>query len=194
MVTATGSSKKIAKNLAAAEMLQKLKNASPEVEGSKEDRKIQKGEEKRGGGVGGGEALHQLVNISRDKLAELGGMLFLETLAQEQNFVLTVIEVEAVGERVEVLVQVQALKVFQCPQWILTRLLRSREAQLQQSVLGWGLIMRRPGWHLPFYILPFYNFCENCVFLKTMFESHADICRLKAANSILTYFHTLYTN
>ena len=97
--------------------------------------------------MGGGEALHQLVNISRDKLAELGGMLFLETLAQEQNFVLTVIEVEAVGERVEVLVQVDALKVFQSPQFLLTRLLRSREAQLQQSVLGWGLIMRRPGWH-----------------------------------------------
>ena len=145
VVTATGSSKKIAKNLAAAEMLQKLKNASPELEGSRQDKKIQKEEEKRG--CGGGEALHQLVNSSRDRLAELGGMLFLETLAQEQNFVLTVIEVEAVGERVEVLVQVQALKVFQSPQWILTRLLRSREAQLQQSVLGWGLIMRRPGWH-----------------------------------------------
>ena len=113
-MTATGSSKKIAKNLAAAEMLQKLKNASPELEGSKQDsRKNQKGEEKRGGGVGGGEALHQLVNISRDKLAEIGGMLFLETLAKEQNFVLTVMEVEAVGERVEVLVQVEALQVFQ---------------------------------------------------------------------------------
>ena len=64
--------------------------------------------------MGGGEALHQLVNISRDKLAELGGMLFLETLAQEQNFVLTVIEVEAVGERVEVLVQVKK-RVFKIP-------------------------------------------------------------------------------
>ena len=113
VVTATGSSKKIAKNLAAAEMLQKLKNASPELEGSRQDKKIQKEEEKKG--CGGGEALHQLVNSSRDRLAELGGMLFLETLAQEQNFVLTVIEVEAVGERVEVLVQVQALKVIQIP-------------------------------------------------------------------------------
>ena len=121
--------------------------------------------------------MHQLVNSSRDKLAELGGMLFLETLAQEQNFVLTVIEVEALGERVEVLVQVQALKVFQSPQLILARLLRSREAQLQQSVLGWGRIMRRPGWQF-----------------SDFFGSHADICRLKAANSILTYFHTLYTN
>ena len=35
VVTATGSSKKIAKNLAAAEMLQKLKNASPEKAGQK---------------------------------------------------------------------------------------------------------------------------------------------------------------
>ena len=42
MVTATGSSKKIAKNLAAAEMLQKLKNASPELEGSRQDKKIRK--------------------------------------------------------------------------------------------------------------------------------------------------------
>ena len=41
-------------------------------------------------------------------------MLFLETLAQEQNFVLTVIEVEAVGERVEVLVQVKK-RVFKIP-------------------------------------------------------------------------------
>ena len=70
MVTATGSSKKIAKNLAAAEMLQKLKNASPELGGSRQDKKNQKEEEKGGGGVGGGEALHQLVNISRDKLVE----------------------------------------------------------------------------------------------------------------------------
>ena len=112
MVTATGSSKKIAKNLAAAEMMQKLKNASPELGGSRQDNNIQKEEEKRGGG--GGEALHQLVNNSRDKLAELGGMLFLETLAKEQNFVLTVIEVEAVGERVEVLVQVKK-RVFKIP-------------------------------------------------------------------------------
>ena len=42
VVTATGSSKKIAKNLAAAEMLQKLKNASPELEGSRQDKKIRK--------------------------------------------------------------------------------------------------------------------------------------------------------
>ena len=54
VVTATGSSKKIAKNLAAAEMLQKLKNASPELEGSRQDKKIQKEEEKGGDGVGGG--------------------------------------------------------------------------------------------------------------------------------------------
>ena len=144
VVTATGSSKKIAKNLAAAEMLQKLKNASPELEDSRQDKMVEKEEEE--GGSGGGEALHQLVNISRDKLAELGGMLFLETLAKEQNFVLTVIEVEAVGERVEVLVQVEALQVFQIPPSFLARLLSSREARLQQSVLGWVLIMRRPGW------------------------------------------------
>ena len=80
--------------------------------------------------MGGGEALHQLVNISRDKLAEIGGMLFLETLAKEQNFVLTVTEVEAVGERVEVLVQVEALQVGQIPQSFLARLLRNRAAQL----------------------------------------------------------------
>ena len=109
MVTATGSSKKIAKNLAAAEMLQKLKGAPPELECSRHEKKIQKEEEKRGGGRGG-EALHQLVNIGRDKLADLGGMDFLEILAKEQNFALTVIVVEAVvGERVEVLVQVKAL-------------------------------------------------------------------------------------
>ena len=84
--------------------------------------------------MGGGEALHQLVNISRDKLAELGGMLFLETLAKEQNFVLTVMEVEAVGERVEVLVQVEALQVFQ-----------EKGFQIP-IVLGWGRIMRKPGW------------------------------------------------
>ena len=93
---------------------QKLENASPELGGSRQDKKNQKEEEKGGGGVGGGEALHQLVNSSRDKLAELGGMLFLETLTQEQNFVLTVIEVEAVGERVEVLVQVKK-RVFKIP-------------------------------------------------------------------------------
>ena len=65
VVTATGSSKKIAKNLAAAEMLQKLTNTSPELEASRQDKTIQKG-----CSGGGGEALHQLVNISRDKLVE----------------------------------------------------------------------------------------------------------------------------
>ena len=109
---------------------QKLENASPELGGSRQDKKNQKEEEKGGGGVGGGEALHQLVNISRDKLAEIGGMLFLETLAKEQNFVLTVTEVEAAGERVEVLVQVEALQVGQIPQSFLARLLRNRAAQL----------------------------------------------------------------
>ena len=44
--------------------------------------------------------------MGRDKVAELGGMTFLEKLAKEQNFELTVIEVEAVEERVEVLAQV----------------------------------------------------------------------------------------
>ena len=69
VVTATGSSKKIAKNLAAAEMLQKLTSTSPELEATRQDKTTQKG-------GGEGEALHQLVNISRNKLAELGGMLF----------------------------------------------------------------------------------------------------------------------
>ena len=145
VVTATGSSKKIAKNLAAAEMLQKLKNASPEL---RQDGKISKEDEKSGSG--GGEALHQLVNMSREKLADLGGMLFLEKLAKEQNFVLTVTEVEAVEERVEVLAQVsQPFRIhnIQNCSIIAIRLLRDMEAQLQQSVLGWGLIMRRPGWH-----------------------------------------------
>jgi len=98
VVTATGSSKKIAKNLAAAEMLQKLmNNVSPQQEAID-----QREEERRGGG----EILHQLVSVGRDKVAELGGMTFLEKLAKEQNFELTVIEVEAVEERVEVLAQV----------------------------------------------------------------------------------------
>ena len=57
-------------------------------------------------------------------------MLFLETLAKEQNFVSTVMEVEAVGERVEVLVQVEALQVGQISQFFLARLLRNRAAQL----------------------------------------------------------------
>merc|ERR1719234_801549 len=96
VVTATGSSKKIAKNLAAAEMLQKLKSATPEL---REGGSIPRVEAKRGNC--GGEALHQLVNMSRAKLADLGGMLFLERLANEQNFVLTVTEVEASEERVE---------------------------------------------------------------------------------------------
>ena len=104
VVTATGSSKKIAKNLAAAEMLQKLKDAPELGGGPRQDSNRPKEEERRGGG--GGEALYQLVNMSRDKLADLGGMLFLERLAKEQNFVLTVTEVEAVEERVEVLAQV----------------------------------------------------------------------------------------
>ena len=97
VVTATGSSKKIAKNLAAAEMLQKLMN-NP----LKQEAIDQREEERRGGG----EILHQLVSVGRDKVAELGGMTFLEKLAKEQNFELTVIEVEAVEERVEVLAQV----------------------------------------------------------------------------------------
>ena len=98
VVTATGSSKKIAKNLAAAEMLQKLmNNVSPQ------QKAIDQREEER---RGGGEILHQLVSVGRDKVAELGGMTFLEKLAKEQNFELTVIEVEAVEERVEVLAQV----------------------------------------------------------------------------------------
>jgi len=98
VVTATGSSKKIAKNLAAAEMLQKLmNNVSPQQEAID-----QREEERRGSG----EILHQLVSVGRDKVAELGGMTFLEKLAKEQNFELTVIEVEAVEERVEVLAQV----------------------------------------------------------------------------------------
>ena len=106
VVTATGSSKKIAKNLAAAEMLQKLmNNVSPQQEAID-----QREEERRGGG----EILHQLVSVGRDKVAELGGMTFLEKLAKEQNFELTVIEVEAVEERVEVLAQVwHALTVSQ---------------------------------------------------------------------------------
>ena len=104
VVTATGSSKKIAKNLAAAEMLQKLKDAPELGGGPRQDSNHPKEEERRGSG--GGEALYQLVNMSRDKLADLGGMLFLERLAKEQNFVLTVTEVEAVEERVEVLAQV----------------------------------------------------------------------------------------
>jgi len=97
VVTATGSSKKIAKNLAAAEMLQKLMN-NP----LKQEAIDQREEERRGSG----EILHQLVSVGRDKVAELGGMTFLEKLAKEQNFELTVIEVEAVEERVEVLAQV----------------------------------------------------------------------------------------
>jgi len=101
VVTATGSSKKIAKNLAAAEMLQKLmNNVSPQP--LKQEAIDQKDEERRGSG----EILHQLVSVGRDKVAELGGMTFLEKLAKEQNFELTVIEVEAVEERVEVLAQV----------------------------------------------------------------------------------------
>ena len=107
MVTATGSSKKIAKNLAAAEMLQKLKSTPLELECSSHDKIIQREEEKRGSGR---EVLQQLVNTDRDKVVDLGGMPFLEGLAKEQNFALTTIEVEAVmGERVEVLVQVKAL-------------------------------------------------------------------------------------
>ena len=103
VVTATGSSKKIAKNLAAAEMLQKLmNNSSPQLKSLKQEAIDQREEERRGSG----EILHQLVSVGRDKVAELGGMSFLEKLAKEQNFELTVIEVEAVEERVEVLAQV----------------------------------------------------------------------------------------
>ena len=80
----------------------KLKNATLDP---RQDGKIAKEEEKKGSG--GGEALYQLVNMSRENLADLGGMLFLEKLAKEQNFVLTVTEVEAVEERVEVLAQVK---------------------------------------------------------------------------------------
>ena len=138
VVTATGSSKKIAKNLAAAEMLQKLmNNVSPQ------QKAIDQREEER---RGGGEILHQLVSVGRDKVAELGGMTFLEKLAKEQNFELTVIEVEAVEERVEVLAQVwHTLTVshLYCtilanyhaqylPNVINSRWSKSREAQLPQ--------------------------------------------------------------
>ena len=99
VVTATGSSKKIAKNLAAADMLQKLKDATPAPEGKKP-----KDQEKRSSS--GGEVLQQLVNMSREKLSDLGGMVFLERLANEQDFVMSVVEVEAAEGRVEVLVQV----------------------------------------------------------------------------------------
>ena len=103
VVTATGSSKKIAKNLAAADMLQKLKDATPAPEGKKS-----KDQEKRSSS--GGEVLQQLVNMSREKLSDLGGMAFLERLANEQDFVMSVVEVEAVEGRVEVLVQVEESK------------------------------------------------------------------------------------
>ena len=103
VVTATGSSKKIAKNLAAADMLQKLKDATPAPEGKKS-----KDQEKRSSS--GGEVLQQLVNMSREKLSDLGGMVFLERLANEQDFVMSVVEVEAVEGRVEVLVQVEESK------------------------------------------------------------------------------------
>ena len=103
VVTATGSSKKIAKNLAAAEMLQKLKDATPAPEGKKS-----KDQEKRSSS--GGEVLQQLVNMSREKLSDLGGMVFLERLANEQDFVMSVVEVEAAEGRVEVLVQVEEFK------------------------------------------------------------------------------------
>ena len=103
VVTATGSSKKIAKNLAAADMLQKLKDATPAPEGKKS-----KDQEKRNSS--GGEVLQQLVNMSREKLSDLGGMVFLERLANEQDFVMSVVEVEAVEGRVEVLVQVEEFK------------------------------------------------------------------------------------
>ena len=103
VVTATGSSKKIAKNLAAADMLQKLKDATPAPEGKKS-----KDQEKRSSS--GGEVLQQLVNMSREKLSDLGGMAFLERLANEQDFVMSVVEVEAVEGRVEVLVQVEEFK------------------------------------------------------------------------------------
>ena len=141
VVTATGSSKKIAKNLAAAEMLQKLmNNTSPQS--LKQEAIDQKDEERRGGG----EILHQLVSVGRDKVAELGGMTFLEKLAKEQNFELTVIEVEAVEERVEVLAQVwHTLTVSHLYCTILanyhahclqnainSRWLKNREAQLPQ--------------------------------------------------------------
>ena len=46
----------------------------------------------------------------------------METLAKELNFVLTVTELEAVGVRVEVLVQVEALQVVQISQSFLARL------------------------------------------------------------------------
>ena len=104
VVTATGSSKKIAKNLAAADMLQKLKDATPAPEGKKS-----KDQEKRTSSSGG-EVLQQLVNMSREKLSDLGGMVFLERLANEQDFVMSVVEVEAVEGRVEVLVQVEEFK------------------------------------------------------------------------------------
>ena len=103
VVTATGSSKKIAKNLAAADMLQKLKDATPAPEAKKS-----KDQEKRSSS--GGEVLQQLVNMSREKLSDLGGMVFLERLANEQDFVMSVVEVEAVEGRVEVLVQVEESK------------------------------------------------------------------------------------
>ena len=143
VVTATGSSKKIAKNLAAAEMLQKLmNNSSPQLKSLKQEAIDQREEERRGGG----EILHQLVSVGRDKVAELGGMTFLEMLAKEQNFELTVIEVEAVEERVEVLAQVwHTLTVshLYCtilanyraqylPNAINSRWLKNKEAQLPQ--------------------------------------------------------------
>ena len=143
VVTATGSSKKIAKNLAAAEMLQKLmNNSSPQLKSLKQEAIDQREEERRGGG----EILHQLVSVGRDKVAELGGMTFLEKLAKEQNFELTVIEVEAVEERVEVLAQVWhtlTASHLYCtilanyhaqylPNVINSRWSKSREAQLPQ--------------------------------------------------------------
>ena len=156
VVTATGSSKKIAKNLAAAEMLQKLmNNSSPQLKSLKQEALDQREEERRGGG----EILHQLVSVGRDKVAELGGMTFLEKLAKEQNFELTVIEVEAVEERVEVLAQVwHTLTVshLYCtilanyhaqylPNAINSRWLKNREAQLPQLVLELEPMMKRPG-------------------------------------------------
>ena len=90
--TADGSSKKIAKNKAAAEVLEILGGA------------VRKNEEVSG--ASGGEVLGKLVAAGREGVASLGGLPFLQQLVDEQEMQLKAVEVGRSEERVHWLLQV----------------------------------------------------------------------------------------
>lgn len=90
--TADGSSKKIAKNKAAAEVLEILGGAV------KKTKKVNEGS--------GGEELGKLVAAGREGVASLGGFTFLQLLVDEQDMHLKTVEVGRSEERVQWLLQV----------------------------------------------------------------------------------------